>query len=69
MRRSRGREPPSPGIAGELRGRGSRTTDRPPHPWPSKFRTGIAGRVYTNAELGCRMTAPGDDWSIEEVEK
>jgi Transglutaminase-like superfamily len=34
-----------------------------------KFRTGIAGRVYTNAELGCRMTAPGDDWSIEEVKE
>ncbi len=34
-----------------------------------KFRTGIAGRVYTNAELGCRMTAPGEDWSIEEVKE
>ncbi len=27
------------------------------------------GRVYTNAELGCRMTAPGEDWSIEEVKE
>ena len=34
-----------------------------------KFKTGIAGRIYTNAELGCRMTAPGDDWSIEEVKE
>ena len=34
-----------------------------------KFQTGIAGRIYTNAELGCRMTAPGDDWSIEEVKE
>ena len=34
-----------------------------------KFKTGIAGRVYTNAELGCRMTAPGEDWSIEEVKE
>jgi hypothetical protein len=28
-----------------------------------KFSTGIARRVYTNAELGCRLTAPGEDWS------
>ena len=34
-----------------------------------KFKTGIVGRIYTNAELGCRMTAPGDDWSIEEVKE
>jgi len=34
-----------------------------------KFRTGITGRIYTNAELGCRMTAPGEDWSIEEVKE
>jgi hypothetical protein len=34
-----------------------------------KFSTGIAGRVYTNAELGCRLTAPGEDWSIEEVKE
>ncbi len=34
-----------------------------------KFKTGIVGRIYTNAELGCRMTAPGDDWSIEEVKQ
>jgi hypothetical protein len=34
-----------------------------------KFKTGIVGRVYTNAELGCRMTAPGEDWSIEEVKE
>ncbi len=34
-----------------------------------KFHTGIAGRIYTNAEHGCRMTAPGDDWSIEDVKE
>jgi hypothetical protein len=34
-----------------------------------KFHTGIAGRIYTNAEHGCRMTAPGEDWSIEEVKE
>jgi hypothetical protein len=34
-----------------------------------KYRTGIAGRVYTSAELGCRLTAPGEDWSIEEVKE
>jgi hypothetical protein len=33
------------------------------------FRTGIAGRVYTNVDLGCRITAPGDDWTIEEVKQ
>ena len=32
-----------------------------------KFKTGIAGHVYTNAELGCRMTAPGEDWSIVDT--
>jgi hypothetical protein len=40
-----------------------------PSPLAGKFKTGIAGRVYTNAEVGCRMTAPGDDWSIEEVKE
>jgi hypothetical protein len=35
----------------------------------SKFRTGIAGRVYTSAELGCRLTAPGEDRSLEEVKE
>jgi hypothetical protein len=25
--------------------------------------------VYTNAELGCRLTAPGEDRSIEEVKE
>ena len=34
-----------------------------------KFKTGIAGRVYTNAELGCRVTVPGEDWSIEEFKE
>jgi hypothetical protein len=34
-----------------------------------KFQTGITGRVYTNAELGCRMTAPGEDWSVEELKE
>ncbi|MGP0063187.1 MAG: transglutaminase-like domain-containing protein [Isosphaeraceae bacterium] len=38
-------------------------------PLAGKFKTGIVGRAYTNAELGCRMTAPGDDWSIEEVKE
>jgi hypothetical protein len=32
-----------------------------------KFKTGVAGRVYTNAELGCRLSAPGEDWSVETV--
>jgi Transglutaminase-like superfamily len=40
-----------------------------PSPLAGKFKTGIAGRVYTNAELGCRMTAPGDDWSIEDLKE
>ncbi len=40
-----------------------------PSPLAGKFKTGIVGRVYTNAEVGCRMTAPGDDWSIEEVKE
>jgi hypothetical protein len=34
-----------------------------------KFKTGIAGDVYTNAELGCRMTAPGADWSIVDTKE
>ncbi len=33
-------------------------------PLASRFKTGIEGRVYTNADLGCRMTAP-EGWSIE----
>ncbi len=40
-----------------------------PAPLAAKFRTGIVGRIYTNAELGCRMTAPGEKWSIEEVKE
>jgi hypothetical protein len=40
-----------------------------PSPLAGKFKTGIAGRVYTNADLGCRMTAPGEDWSIEEFKE
>lgn len=40
--------------------------DRRASPLAGKFRTGIAGNVYTNANLGCRMTAPGADWTIEE---
>jgi len=38
-----------------------------PSPLAGKFHTGIVGRIFTSAEHGCRMTAPGDDWSIEEV--
>ncbi len=34
-------------------------------PLAKRFKTGIDGRVYTNAELGCRMTAPAEGWSIE----
>jgi hypothetical protein len=33
-------------------------------PLAGRFKTGIEGRVYTNAELGCRMTVP-EGWSIE----
>ena len=33
-------------------------------PLASRFKTGIEGRVYTNADLGCRMTVP-EGWSIE----
>ncbi len=40
-----------------------------PAPLAGRFSTGISGRVYTNAELGCRLTAPGEDWSIEEVKE
>jgi hypothetical protein len=40
-----------------------------PSPLAAKFRTGIAGRVYTNADYGCRMTAPADGWTIEEVKQ
>ncbi len=36
-------------------------------PLAGRFKTGIEGRVYTNAELGCRMTAPAEGWSIEKV--
>jgi hypothetical protein len=35
-------------------------------PLASRFKTGIAGRVYTDVDTGCRITAPGDDWSIEK---
>jgi hypothetical protein len=47
----------------EIKIRGS---ERRESPLAGKFRTGIAGNVYTNADLGCRMTAPGADWAIEE---
>ena len=36
-----------------------------PAPLAKRFKTGIDGRVYTNAELGCRLTAPAGGWSIE----
>jgi hypothetical protein len=35
-------------------------------PLADQFKTGVQGLVYTNAELACRMTAPGEGWSIEE---
>ena len=34
-------------------------------PLAKRFKTGIEGGVYTNAELGCRLTAPAGGWSIE----
>jgi hypothetical protein len=34
-------------------------------PLAKRFKTGIDGRVYTNAALACRMTAP-EGWSIEQ---
>lgn len=34
-------------------------------PLATRYKTGIDGRVYTNAELGCRMAAPVEGWSIE----
>jgi hypothetical protein len=34
-------------------------------PLAGRFKTGIEGRVYTDADLGCRMTAP-EGWSIEK---
>lgn len=30
----------------------------------TKFTTGVVGRVYTNAEAACRITAPHDDWLL-----
>lgn len=34
-----------------------------------RYRTGVEGRVYTNVAYGCRLTAPSDDWSIEDKTK
>src|SRR5262249_46267411 len=34
-------------------------------PLAGRFKTGVAGRVYTCAEFGCRMTAPAEGWTIE----
>ena len=31
-----------------------------------RYKTGVQGRVYTNADHACRLTAPSDDWSIED---
>jgi hypothetical protein len=38
-------------------------------PFAGRFKTGIEGRVYTNAELGCRMTAPAEGWTIEPIKE
>ena len=35
----------------------------------SRYKTGVEGRVYTNADYACRLTAPSDDWSIEDKTK
>jgi hypothetical protein len=37
-----------------------------PTPRAGRFWTGITGVTYTNAELGCRLTAPGPDWSLKD---
>ena len=31
-----------------------------------RYKTGIEGRVYTNTDHACRLTAPSDAWSIED---
>ncbi len=36
-------------------------------PLASRFQTGIAGRVYTCAEFGCRVTAPAEGWTTEPI--
>lgn len=38
-------------------------------PADGQYKTGIAGRVYTNADHGCRLTVPADDWTIEDKSK
>ena len=35
----------------------------------TKYRTGIAGRVYTNVQFACRLTAPHKDWTLEDKSK
>jgi len=32
-------------------------------------KTGIDGLVYTNSEFACRLTAPGKNWSLEDITK
>ena len=29
------------------------------------YKTGVEGRIYTNADYACRLTAPADGWKIE----
>jgi hypothetical protein len=38
-------------------------------PVGGRYKTGVEGRVCTNVDHACRLTAPSDDWSIEEKEK
>lgn len=33
------------------------------------YKTGIEGPVYTNAELGCRLTAPHKDWTLVDARR
>ncbi len=38
-------------------------------PLADKFKAGIEGRVYTNVDFACRLTAPHESWSIEDKSK
>jgi len=38
-------------------------------PADGRYKTGVEGRVYTNADHACRLTAPSDEWSIEDKTK
>ncbi len=35
----------------------------------SRYKTGIEAQTYTNVDHACRLTAPSDDWSLEDKSK